>query len=554
MQVPKHDRVETVGPDGGLKLTVPSAVAANNGRPVAAKVKIVARSETQAKILREMGIRAVAGPSEPAAGVGDLVGLDGVWIIEELDDLAWGRSLAACLIDSGKRIHLVNLGKGLGSWIKDGGDREAMRGIVKRIPPLTARDVAGWQKPLSPAPTATMRSEPIPASSGVKPKAVTDWRKPPVPNLDKATCEQIARGVLGEPIKRVGAELLWRCPNHDDHHPSLSVNPKKDVFMCGPCCAGGTAWQLAAFLSGHEPSDKDAIKAWLDGHGLSNGTGKRKVKADGKRGPVVAIFTHKDMNGNPVCRKRRHEPGACGKDKDYTWERFEAGKWVDGLGDDPKVVPPLYRLPLIKNEPLVFLFESHPDTALAATLGLPATTSGGAKSWLEEYAEILTGKSICLVPDNDKSGARYEAAVCASLYGKAASPKVVHIAPQKDFTRWIEAGGTKEKLLNLYRETPEWKPAGGAEILDAAMQFARRFVSLTEAQARAVALWVVHTHAFSAADCTPYLSINSAEKQSGKTRLLEVLELLVGKPWLTGGTTKAALVRKIEAEDAIQLA
>ena len=47
---------------------------------------------------------------------------------------------------------------------------------------------------------------------------------------------------------------------------------------------------------------------------------------------------------------------------------------------------------------------------------------------------------------------------------------------------------------------------------------------------------------------TAYLAITSAEKQSGKTRLLEVLHLLVLKPWFTGRVTAAVLVRKIEAE------
>jgi Protein of unknown function (DUF3631) len=49
-----------------------------------------------------------------------------------------------------------------------------------------------------------------------------------------------------------------------------------------------------------------------------------------------------------------------------------------------------------------------------------------------------------------------------------------------------------------------------------------------------------------AADGTPYLSINSAEKGSGKTRVLEVLEMLVHEPWLTGRATAAVLVRKID--------
>lgn len=85
-------------------------------------------------------------------------------------------------------------------------------------------------------------------------------------------------------------------------------------------------------------------------------------------------------------------------------------------------------------------------------------------------------------------------------------------------------------------------------LLDSVTAFIRRFVALSKDQAVAITLWVAHTHVFSAADATAYLNISSAEKQSGKTRLLEVLELLVAKPWRTGRASAAVLVRKIDAE------
>jgi hypothetical protein len=86
----------------------------------------------------------------------------------------------------------------------------------------------------------------------------------------------------------------------------------------------------------------------------------------------------------------------------------------------------------------------------------------------------------------------------------------------------------------------------GAEILDRVSNFIRHYVHVNNQQARIVAVWAAHTHAVSAATTTPYLSINSAVKQSGKTRLLEVFELLVAKPWLTGRVTAACLVRKVD--------
>jgi Protein of unknown function (DUF3631) len=86
------------------------------------------------------------------------------------------------------------------------------------------------------------------------------------------------------------------------------------------------------------------------------------------------------------------------------------------------------------------------------------------------------------------------------------------------------------------------------ELLDELAGFVRRFVVVSPAQSDVAALWIAHTHCFEAADQTPYLSVTSAEKRSGKTRLLEVMELLVARPWFTGRVSAAALVRKVDAE------
>ena len=279
-------------------------------------------------------------------------------------------------------------------------------------------------------------------------------------NNDKLRCESLARAALGEPAKREGAELLYRCPHPEGHkngdaHPSMKVNPKKDVWLCGPCGAKGEAWALAAFIAGVDASDKARVMTWLKGKGLLDGA-KRKAKADG-RGPVVASYVYMDAQGNPVCRKLRHEPGVGGKPKDYTWERFEGSEWKSGLGDPP-IIPPLYRLREIKDQPLVFLFESNPDVDLACSMELAATTSGGCNSWHPEYAEVFRGKCVCVVPDNDGPGAGYAATVCASLYEKVDSLKVVSVAPERDFTRWIQAGGTAECALRYVGASPRLAP------------------------------------------------------------------------------------------------
>jgi hypothetical protein len=73
-------------------------------------------------------------------------------------------------------------------------------------------------------------------------------------------------------------------------------------------------------------------------------------------------------------------------------------------------------------------------------------------------------------------------------------------------------------------------------------------VVLNRSQLLVVSLWITHTWAFEARDATPYLAVTSPEMRSGKTRLLETLELLVRNPWRTGRVTAAALARKVESD------
>lgn len=86
------------------------------------------------------------------------------------------------------------------------------------------------------------------------------------------------------------------------------------------------------------------------------------------------------------------------------------------------------------------------------------------------------------------------------------------------------------------------------KLLDEIAAFVSRYVVCTEAQLIALALWVVHTHAIDAAEATPYLAVTSAEKQSGKSRLLDVVSQLVARPWHAIEPSDAVLFRKIERD------
>ena len=97
------------------------------------------------------------------------------------------------------------------------------------------------------------------------------------------------------------------------------------------------------------------------------------------------------------------------------------------------------------------------------------------------------------------------------------------------------------------------QPFGPNVPLDAVRDFIARFVVATDHQLDAVVLWVAHTHAIDAAETTPYLAVRSAEKRSGKSRLLEVLELLVAQPMRTENVSVAALAHSLDAGSTLLL-
>jgi hypothetical protein len=92
------------------------------------------------------------------------------------------------------------------------------------------------------------------------------------------------------------------------------------------------------------------------------------------------------------------------------------------------------------------------------------------------------------------------------------------------------------------------EPIMARPILDDVEAFLRRYVVFAcDEQVTACALFVMHTYAIGAGEVTPYLAVTSAEKQSGKSRLLEVLEALVANPLSVVSPSAAALYRTIGA-------
>lgn len=84
-------------------------------------------------------------------------------------------------------------------------------------------------------------------------------------------------------------------------------------------------------------------------------------------------------------------------------------------------------------------------------------------------------------------------------------------------------------------------------IIDQLETFLNRFVAFPDpAQTTICAVWALHTFAFENAYATPYLYINSAEPQCGKTRLIETLMTVARNPDMAANLTASSLFRALE--------
>jgi hypothetical protein len=98
----------------------------------------------------------------------------------------------------------------------------------------------------------------------------------------------------------------------------------------------------------------------------------------------------------------------------------------------------------------------------------------------------------------------------------AVGEQIVAMPPAPDLPVWVERAKLRIDL-NDY--------------LVAVEEFLTRYVAFpSEHEQVAIALWVAHAHLVDEFETSPILAITSAEMRSGKTRVLDCLELLVPRP------------------------
>jgi hypothetical protein len=87
---------------------------------------------------------------------------------------------------------------------------------------------------------------------------------------------------------------------------------------------------------------------------------------------------------------------------------------------------------------------------------------------------------------------------------------------------------------------------GGAALLTEVRSFIKRFCSFPDEHSlTAVTLWAAHAHMVRHFHTTPCLALISPEPGSGKTRVLEILDLLVSKSLFCLSASAAAIFRTL---------
>jgi len=240
------------------------------------------------------------------------------------------------------------------------------------------------------------------------------------------------------------------CPRCGGRDRFRLIDGDAGALFCNQCFNKGNGDGLAAlqWLRGWDfQATLAEVARYLGGEPAPDGKAR-----------VVKTYDYVDEQAKLLYQVVRYEA------KDFRQRRpKDGGGWTWSVKGVRMVPYRLLDLMAAGPERGVLILEGEKDVDRAAGIGIIATTNAmGAGKWRPEYNEHFRGRRVYIIPDNDKPGRDHAQQVAMNLYGIAKSVKVVELpgVPEKaDLSVWLDQGGTKEKLAELVKAAPEWKPA-----------------------------------------------------------------------------------------------
>lgn len=260
------------------------------------------------------------------------------------------------------------------------------------------------------------------------------------------------------------------CPFHDDQSPSLSIDlDRKGMFYChsASCHAKGTSF-IGFYVKKHDVSYSVAlqqiyekyirpivplheviewhdalinsaiVQEWLlEKRGISHSTITRyKLGFDGSR---VTIPIENEFGF--LVNVRRYDISGKSDHKMLSYKK--------GYGKAALYPPPAMSMSTI------VLVGGELDCLLGRQLGINCMCStGGEGYWNEHFNDLLSGKDIIILYDNDDAGREGSQLVASYLKSKANSIKIAHYGIDGiDLTDYIiYHNGTADGLKGILRE------------------------------------------------------------------------------------------------------
>jgi hypothetical protein len=268
-------------------------------------------------------------------------------------------------------------------------------------------------------------------------------------------------------VKRSGEGYSARCPAHDDRHNSLVIKTgMKRVFL--KCYVGCSEQKILDSLNLKVSDLYFNSNPDQNGHRetreiKSNNTTEKKLKIVKKE--EISSYDYRDENGKLLYQKVRYwvtfEDDSQGKT--FSYRRFdENGRpifYLNGVRRVPYRLPEL--LEALKTNPkqVIVLTEGEKDVDNVRKLGITATSF---KDWLEEFNCHIKDLDTVLFVDHDEAGVRFANSAADIIYKAAKSIKMIDLfaieplPPKhgKDVSDWLEAGNSRDKLLEIIRSAP----------------------------------------------------------------------------------------------------
>lgn len=160
-------------------------------------------------------------------------------------------------------------------------------------------------------------------------------------------------------------------------------------------------------------------------NGRSGGQPKQKAPEIGRR---EHIYYSPDASASQFAKKTiiSRADGS----KDCYWNLYSSETRDFSIKGLQGKHAPLYNAPLLLSVPdyTVYFVEGEKDAERLVNWGEAATCTpngAGQTTWFDEYTELIKGRDIIILTDNDQPGEKYGRFVASHVYGAAKSVKII---------------------------------------------------------------------------------------------------------------------------------